>query len=265
LRTRRHNRMHLRGLLLLVVVATACDATAATTSSLLETTGTVPPTVAPAALRATCGAVSLGEGVRLPEEPLDDDGIAALAATPDQVGGEASFFLLYEWFTAARSADSLVLFGKPTDDAIDPTYAYAEFELVDGTWTARGWGQCSTQVEAPGFGNAAWVLDAAIAPHPDATQLAIEINERNCASGQPPVSRDVVPVVVADADRVTIVVLVEPVAGSADCQSNPWHPVVVELGEALGDRVLYDGHAIPPLLRPWPPTESSIGSIGSEE
>ena len=81
---------------------------------------------------------------------------------------------------------------------------------------------------------------------PSSSTLQIEIMERNCANGEPPVGREVVEVVDVTDEAITITVLVEPVPGLADCPSNPWHPVTVELGEPLGDRRLVDGSTIPP-------------------
>lgn len=217
-------------------------------------------------LTAGCGPVALPTPVvELPDEALDDDARAALDRVVEVVGGEAGFFAGYDWFIAEKSDRELVLFGQSVGPVGpgDPPYASAVFEFRDGIWEPAGWGQCRIEVDAPGFGNAFWVLDGE--PRPGSTELLVQINERNCASGQPPVGRAIVPVITADAERVTITVLVEPVAGGAACPTNPWFPYVIDLGEALGDRVLYDGAVVPALERPWPATRSSIDSLGAEE
>ena len=90
-------------------------------------------------------------------------------------------------------------------------------------------------------------------PDPDSTTLHLTINELNCASGQAPVDRDVVPVVVEFAQRIEITTLVAPVAGDADCPGNPWFPVVVELDQPLGDRVVVDMVEPPGTELTWPP------------
>jgi hypothetical protein len=262
---------------IVMVVATGCDRgattdTTSTTPAVSATSTTVDPgTVDPGSgepveLAAHCGAVELPVAASpvLPTDPLDADASAALESVRDVAAGEAAFFDEYEWFVADRAPERLVLFGVSLRSLPPnvPPYADASFRREADAWVPDGWGQCRIEVEAPGFGNAAWVLDAE--PDPQSAELFVTINERTCASGQPPVGRQVVPVVVAAADRVTITVLVEPVAGGADCPTNPWFPVVVDLGEPLGDRPLFDGSAIPPLERPWPPTPSSIDSFGSE-
>lgn len=261
----------------LLVVLSACssqDGDATTTSPDVTTTTVADPdgstdpdgSLVDVELTARCGPIALPTPVvELPKEPLDDDALAALDRAVEVVGGEAGFFAGYDWFVAEKSDGELVLFGRPLGPVGpgDPPYADAVFELRDGLWEPAGWGQCRIEVNAPGFGNALWVLDGE--PHRDSTELLVQLNERNCASGQPPVGRPIVPVITADADRVTITVLVEPVAGGATCPTNPWFPYVVDLGEALGDRVLYDGALVPALERPWPPTRSSIDSLGAEE
>jgi len=44
---------------------------------------------------------------------------------------------------------------------------------------------------------------------------------------------------------VTIIVLVAPVEGGAECPGNPWHPITVTLEAPLGSRQLLDGHQYP--------------------
>jgi hypothetical protein len=214
-------------------------------------------------LKATCGAVELTGGLQaeLPSTPLDDDALDAMDALRRFASEEASFLDGYEWFIAARTDSSLVLFGRASQKPPDGTPAYADVALertVDG-YRPTGWGQCRIEVSAPGYGNAVWRLDGE--PDPGTSALEIMINERACASGQPPVDRDVVPVVVADRERITITVLVEPARGDATCQSNPWYPVTVELEEPIGDRLLFDGSEVPLQERMWPPPEGDpLGS-----
>jgi hypothetical protein len=142
----------------------------------------------------------------------------------------------------------------------DPEFADASFVMEDGTWKPEGWGQCRVVVAAPGFGNATWATDPESAPDPTASTLPIQIMERNCANGEPPEGREILPVVQGTADRVTITVLVEPVSGPANCPGNPWYPVSVDLGEPLGERPLYDGSTLPAVERLWPPPENPVNS-----
>lgn len=111
----------------------------------------------------------------------------------------------------------------------------------DGDWTPRGWGGCRIELAAPGLGPAIVATNPERPLRPDDTELSLLINEQNLASGQAPVDRDVVVRVTETADSVTVLALVAPVEGGADCPSNPWHPVTVTLDSPLGSRQLIDG------------------------
>ncbi|MBA2337002.1 MAG: hypothetical protein H0V96_04465 [Acidimicrobiia bacterium] len=219
-------------------------------------------------LQASCGRVLLDGGLApvLPDTPLDAEAMAALASAASVDPVEAVFFDQYAWSVAMASPDQVTLFGRglhdPDSDA--PSYGTASFTKDGAGWRPDGWGGCRIEVSAPGFGNAHWVLDPETSPDPTTTELAVLIVEQNCASGQPPIGRDIVPVVTTDAGKVVITVLVEPVQGGADCPSNPWHPITIELPEPLGDRTLFDGGVVPHVARPWPPTASSLDSFGRD-
>lgn len=180
--------------------------------------------------------------------PLDAD---ATAAMDELVNGETGieaggFDEAYTWSIASRGGDGLLLFGQ--SGGTDPSYAYARFDQRDGGWVPRGWGGCWPEIDAPGFGSATVATDAAQPPDPSSSTLHLHINEQACASGEAPRDRAVVSIVREEADAVTITVLVEPKPGFAECPSNPWYPITVELDEPLGDRVLLDGHRVPPQL-----------------
>jgi hypothetical protein len=250
-----------------VLVLGAC---ASQTDGGLETTTSTPEQEETPSLEASCGAVELGggEAPALPDTPVDDETMAAVMAGVDAVAaGEATFFDEHEWFVATSGPDRLTLFGRPRLEppADAPPYADAVFARNGDTWEPEGWGQCRVEIGAPGFGNAHWVTHPDQQPDPSSDQLNILINENNCASGEAPVGREIVPVVVADPDRITISVLVEPVEGDADCPSNPWHPITVDLPTPAGDRPMYDGSVSPALERPWPPTATSLDSLGRDQ
>ncbi len=204
----------------------------------------------PASLRASCGAVLLGEDAtpEFPDTALTPEAAQALAAT-DALGLEGDFFDEFDWVIADDDGnDRFVLFGTPTADVEQPGYAYATFENRDGTWEPTGWGGCNVEVEASGWGTADWVLDPDQAFDPLSDGFGILIRERECASGLPPTDREVVPVAIVEQDTVTIHVLVEPIEGDASCPSNPWFPVTVTLSESLDARDLFDGREVPPVL-----------------
>ncbi len=211
-------------------------------------------------LSASCGRV------RFPTMPPDPDGFPPIDGEVEAIFDELAdhpvmvemgFFLeSYDWFVAERTDERISLFGRQAEDVaedIGPPYASMELENRDGLWLPGGFGQCRIELEAPGFGSADTVLAPDREPDPDSTELHLWINENNCASGQAPVDRDVLPVVTETDTAIEIVTLVEPVSGGADCQGNPWFPVTVTLDEPLGNRTVYDGHESPRIELSWPP------------
>lgn len=210
-------------------------------------------------LQASCGSIPIPGGAKpsLPDTPLDAEALQAMEAMTT-VGAEPFFFNQYEWFIGDRTPERLELFGRsstePGTDA--PGYAYAVFSPSGDGWDPQGLGQCAIEISAAGYGTADWEVEQR--PGPSSTQLFLLITERACASGEAPVDRTIVPVVVNEPDRVTITVLVEPVQGGADCPGNPPHPVTVELTEPLGQRRLFDGSQFPNVEITWPPGESGL-------
>jgi hypothetical protein len=260
---REFRTMVLLGIGLALVLAACAD------PELGGTTTTEPgPTTTGPELRATCGAVELAGGLDpvLPSTPIDSEGEAALAAIDEVAPAESSFFDQYEWFTAESTDDRLTLFGVPLGETPDgaPPYANATFERDGDTWRPEGWGQCRVEVSSPGYGVAHWVLDPTIDPASSGTELHVLINERECASGEPPVGREILPVVLEEPGSITITVLVEPVSGGAECPSNPWHPITIDLSEPVGGRSLFDSSVAPAIERFWPPGQDVLDSFGSQ-
>ncbi|MEM7337482.1 MAG: hypothetical protein AAF467_02475 [Actinomycetota bacterium] len=211
-------------------------------------------------LTATCGPVVFSSAVRpdLDEfPPLDDDARSALDELVNgETGVEAGGFdENYRWSIASRTDSELVLFGQGLQDSQD--LVDARFDRRDGAWRPTGWGGCRVEISAVGLGPAEVAFDPENPPQPDDTELALLINEQACASGEAPIDREIVPVITEAAESVTIVVLVAPVEGGADCPSNPWHPITVELSEPLGSRQLVDGHQFP--TEPVGPIETLDG------
>jgi hypothetical protein len=206
-----------------------------------------------------CADIELGspDDVALPDMPMDASATAAMTQALEDVGVNGEFLLDFEWSIAARDESQLLLLGRVIEGG-DASYAHAALAREDAGWRLTRWGGCRPAVEAPGYGPARLVLDPDIEPSPDSGQLAVWIKETNCASGTAPVDRAVIPIVAGDDDRVVITVLVEPVEGGADCQGNPWHPIVITLDQPLGERQVFDGSTVPPEPRPWPPTAQSL-------
>lgn len=199
-------------------------------------------------LTATCGPVVFSA---IPPDldefpPLDDD---ARAALDELVGGPTGveaggFDEEFRWSIASRDDEQLVLFGQGSN-ADGPTWADARFERRDGAWRPAGWGGCWVEIGAFGFGPARVGTDPVEPLDPGDTELAVLINEQACASGRAPVDREIVPLVTETDESVTIIVLVAPVEGGAECPGNPWHPITVTLDSPLGSRQLLDGHRYP--------------------
>ena len=212
----------------------------------------------------TCGAVAFSSvPADLAEFPtVDDEAQAALdAAAAGPIGVEAAGFVEgYQWFIASRTIDRMVLFGRASPVADSAELADFVFERADDEWVPAGFGGCQLSVSAVGLGPATMILDPDRRPDPAATELPVLIMERACASGAPPVDREIVPVVTETDSTVEVTVLVAPVKGAANCPGNPWHPISITLGAPLGDRAVFDASSQPPALRSWPPAESDLGS-----
>lgn len=230
--------------------------------------GTAPPADSGAGtadeLVASCGSVQFD---RLPADPsafppLDDDTWSEIDL--EGLGVEADFFDIHDWSVASETGETLRLIGVPQQDA-GSSYGYATFTRDGERWVPEGWGGCGITVAAPGWGNAHFVLDPETEPDPAAASISVLAWEVDCANGEPPEGREVRPVILSgDSDTVSIVVLVEPVTGGANCQSNPSFPLEITLDGPLDGRTVYDASVDPALERPWPPTESSLSEDGRE-
>lgn len=206
-------------------------------------------------LEAKCGPV-LFESVPpvLDEFPaLDIDAQSALDELVNgPTGTEAvGFDQDYRWSIASRTDENLVLFGQ--GETSQAGSVNARFVREDGEWVPRGWGGCRVEIQAEGFGPARLATESDQSFPADSTELSFVINEQECASGQAPTDREIIPIVTETEDTVSIVVLVERVEGDAECPENPWHPITITLESPLGSRELLDAHEFPP--RPVGPVE----------
>lgn len=106
---------------------------------------------------------------------------------------------------------------------------------------------CRPQLVLPaGIGRGSWELD------PDGPKsgsgsrvVRVLVQEHTCSSGQPPLGRIVGPVVLPQPQRVYVVFGVRPLPGASTCQMSPSSAVEIDLGEAIGNRVLVDPFAWP--------------------
>jgi hypothetical protein len=173
------------------------------------------------------------------------------------LGGEAPFFRefidQYAWFTAEETADSLTLFGEPRHGPRGSNpYASAALEMRDGAWFLLGWGQCSIELSAPGWGNARFMVDPTVPPDPGSDRVTVFATEMACAGGKPPGDRRVRSVVVEEtAESVSVVLLVERTQGDTSCPGNPRFQFEIALDSPIGDREILDASVYPAEVR-WP-------------
>ena len=95
-------------------------------------------------------------------------------------------------------------------------------------------------------GDAHWALHPDDEIGPDTIEFTALVTENACAGGQSSVGRVVGPDISYSDEAVTVTFNVRGSGGMNTCPSNPATPVVVRLGEPLGDRVLLDGGTDPP-------------------
>lgn len=234
------------------------------------TTVPAPATTVPrgGVLVAQCGAAEFAFGTTEPAgTPFDEAaqrafGEAGEAVAAEWFGEGKGFGGGWEWVVIERDEARMVFLGKGPNG-----YADVTIERDGDTWKAAGWGGCHlmTSTTLAAFAIGAWVTDPDSAPDPQSSTLDLLIMERSCANGEPPIGREIRPVVLPGEETLEIVVLIEEVKGGANCPGNPWHATTIDIGEPLGERTLVDRHLSPGLIRPWPPTESSLFSGGTEE
>ncbi len=91
---------------------------------------------------------------------------------------------------------------------------------------------------------AVWLLPAGFAPDPAATTVEVLVSEQGCTSGQGAAGNTAEPVVEVTATQVRIAASTYIRKGAQACPNHPLAPLVVDLGQPLGDRELVDvnGH-----------------------
>lgn len=215
----------------------------------------------------TCGDVTFPGIPADPDAfpPLDAEAEAAFDSMMEGPAGSEAGLMFdgFTWSIASRTETELVLFGRGEaglndDPSGNPPYADVTFRRSGEEWIASSFGGCRLQVAAEGLGPATMILDPDREPDPASTELPVLINERNCASGQAPVDREIVPVVTETETTVEITVFVAPVKGGAECPSNPFHPIVITLDEPLGGRTVIDATTQPGQIREWPPSQADL-------
>ena len=106
---------------------------------------------------------------------------------------------------------------------------------------------------------ATWFLPAGFVVDPGATQVEVLVGEQGCTSGEGAEGNTAEPVVEVTATEVYIAVATFIRRGPQNCPGHPLAPVVVDLGEPVGDRVLVDVHGS--IDDEHAPPESTWGDI----
>jgi hypothetical protein len=147
------------------------------------------------------------------------------------------------WTRVAQTADYVQFVARAP---FDSGWGVVAFMVRGGRWEFALAGECHLGPAVPeGVSIAEWRLDPAFpAPAPGDRVIHTLINERACASGQPPVGRVLPAIVSYESERVVAMVLVRTIGG--DCPGNPDFAFAIELSEPLGERSLFDGGVFPP-------------------
>ena len=179
-----------------------------------------------------------------PVDGLDHPGADAFAAATDRLDGWRAIDTGDEQLAAVRPLDPPdVLDGEVRD------HERLVVSLVEEEWQPTSAGPCALRAVLDGLGPGTVLLDPSAPPSAADTSLSLLVVEQACASGQPATDRVTVTVDETD-DEVRLVVGVRGVEGGADCQGNPPTPVVVELGQPLGERTIVDAGRLPAIEVP---------------
>jgi hypothetical protein len=131
-----------------------------------------------------------------------------------------------------------------------PELGHMTFERRRGEWSWVGSGGCEPRAFRKGLTASLWRRDADGGPlTPATTQVAVLVDEDNCASGRDASGRVLRPLVHYGRRAITVTYFIRPLTGAQACQGVPPTEVILVLDEPLGDRYLRDGGAYRPRRR----------------
>jgi len=91
---------------------------------------------------------------------------------------------------------------------------------------------------------AVWRIDQNSPPSPSSSSISVLVTRLGCSGGV--TGRVLQPGVVFGDDSITVTFTVEAAApGAYTCPGNPAVPLVIDLGQPLGQRSLVDGNCLP--------------------
>jgi hypothetical protein len=197
-------------------------------------------------LRYTCGrfpfAADLISAPARTDEQAASPIAAALRAHLAVPGPDTDFLPDHGWTLVgsdAAAAEYVTLGGDLGMKSVD-------LEFGPSGWKVTGWGDCRPQLQLPaGIGGAEWTWGGPGAPGPDTRQFEALVTETSCAGASSPLGRILGPDVIFTTDSVLVIFAVRQLGGVQTCPGNPSVRVLVDLGQALGDRKLLDAGRLP--------------------
>lgn len=235
-------------LALLVAIVLVWAAGCATEPTSVETAS---PTVQPAASEPTytCG---VGPAFTIDQmwtglEAKDDEPARLLEAfTAENGWGDL------DWRRVVDAEDEVLFVGG--DGARMP---YVMFEPTEDSWRIAASGSCTPSRIADGVHAGSWTLRPGAALDRTAHALTVLVRERRpCTDGTAPTGRVMEPEILRTDKSVTLTFFIRaPNPAPTACSSEPSNPteVVVDLGEPLGDKALFDGAFYPTREQGRPP------------
>ena len=149
-----------------------------------------------------------------------------------------------DWRRVVESEDAVLFLGGD-----GTTMPYLLVGRNDDGWQKTGEGTCAPTRIRDGNPGGWWTLSPETSLGPFTRTFTALVRERKrCTDGSAPDGRVSPPEIVRDAEQVTVTFFVE--ASQAKPEACSWEPtqptkVVVDLGEDLGDRSLFDGGTYP--------------------
>ena len=176
-------------------------------------------------------------------DEVDHPAVDALRAELDAPGGEP--LPRGRWVVISIDDD------RATFAALsDHSFGVVGIERRGDRWVFAGEAAgppCEPVVPLPaGLARVEVRLDIDSMPGAADTSVELLVTELGCASGREMGDALRGPQVIETDDAVVVAFAVVPVAGGANCPSNPSTSVTVDLSEPLGERWIYDGLRFPP-------------------